>query len=412
MSEDRNPRQIKDRLLRHTTLLSGFIIQLGLCEPREEGKNIGLIKREIQTILKELSLLNGYYIDTTKDEIMILIGLGSDLSQPSRKSDLILLTENFNDWVSRINSLKLEKPMIIDQELEQKFKLLNDRYNENISLLKALKYVRKKLMYSSVGIFAVFSILDVFGIDFNIFGFTLTDNIIFVFGITLFILGIISDKTYEWMNEKRKLTNEDLLFIYTVRLVNLLDGYMKNNISNNRKKATDLMEYIIEIVNTWNYGNLRLIKESFGNSIDSFKINLNRLILGVISRGSHQDLDILFKALSDFLKYMNDPSIMKLNEVNKLILQLPEIEFIKLNRMDGIKYWFYDNPNYLRFISAFVAIAIFNFIGIFYVKMNFYDLYGYTAAIFVAVLLGVDKILSLDKKIASMNEKRLRAGIT
>ncbi|MBA7625570.1 hypothetical protein ES703_33001 [subsurface metagenome] len=99
-------RKIKENLLRHTGLLSGHLTHLYLSSD-DQQKNIMYIRREINTIITNLSLINEECPEETKEEIRICIDIGKKYAILTERDSILNERSSIDEWATRINALKL-----------------------------------------------------------------------------------------------------------------------------------------------------------------------------------------------------------------------------------------------------------------------------------------------------------------
>lgn len=203
------------------------------------------------------------------------------------------------------------------------------------------------------------------------------------------------------MNKKLKfkLKNHDLIFLETFSAIINLDKYMNNiGLDTYKKSAMENIEKIIKLVNTWEYGNLKITKSLVGKRIDLLKENLINKPLGYINDEKIHVISHLINTSIEFLIYLLNPSIEQIDKINSMFDLYSYSKYKTPSKFDSAKNYLYYRPNLIRFISALFVSASFYLIGIYRVKINFENIYAHTALIFISVFLGIDRILSLDKK--------------
>lgn len=410
-SSETGIRKIKDKLLRHTKLLSDYLMKLKLSHVDAE-LNIGLIKREVQTLLKELSFLSGNYNEGTNANINALIETGTRIARHRERNSILSDLLQFDDWISGINTLNFIKPIILDHEQDQKFKLVNDRFEDYLTRLRPWKVVRMIFLVLSIIITVILLASQIIVITYPSFSFPiLIDRISFYLLAISFFSYFISDEYYKYLKKTHILSNTDLLYVYTGRVSSLLDGYIENRSLNERNKAIELMEKIINLVNKWHYGNITFIRNQFGASIDLFKENFSSKTLGVINAGNEDDLKLLFDVLSDFQSYLINPSITDLISINELIEPLPEIEFIPFSNSDRVKLYLYNRPNIIRIVPAIGASLFFSYYSSIEWEWSVKEIIPVVILLFVSIYAQADKLFSIEKRKSDIESKAQSAGI-
>ena len=99
-------REIKVLLLRHTGLLSGHLINLNLSSDNEQ-REIKYIKRQIDTIISKLSLINEDFTEETEEEIDICIDMGKEFAVLTERDSILSEKSSIDEWAIRVNALKL-----------------------------------------------------------------------------------------------------------------------------------------------------------------------------------------------------------------------------------------------------------------------------------------------------------------
>jgi len=404
-------RKIKDKLLHHTKLLSDYLMKIKLSHVDAE-LNIGLVKREVQTLLKELSLLSGNYNEGTNATINALIEKGTRIARHRERNSILSDLQQFDDWISGINILNLIKPTILDHEQDQKLKLVNDRFEDYLTKLRPWKVVKRIFLALSFILTVILLVSQIIVIKYPSFSFPiLMDRIsLYLFAISFFIY-FISDEYYKYLEKRHRLSNTDLLYVYTGRISSLLDGYIENRSLNEKNNAIELMEKIIDLVNKWYYGNITFIRNQFGVTIDLFKENFSSKTLGVINAGNDDDLKLLFDALSDFQSYLISPSIKDLISINELMEPLPEIEFIPFSNSDRVKIYLYNRPNIIRIVPAIGASLFFSYYSFMEWEWSVKEIIPVVILLFVSIYAQADKLFSIEKRKSDIESKAHSAGI-
>jgi len=237
-------------------------------------------------------------------------------------------------------------------------------------------------------------------------------NILLIVSAISVTVWVLSAEMYNYIAKGRSLTKDDLLYIYTGRVISLLDGYIKNKILNDKIEATESMVNLISLVNKWNYGTLTFITNKYGPSIDLFKETLSGRTLGVINSGSDQDIQDLIDALSDFLRYMSLSSLKKLDDINNLIGKLPEIKFIKFSSLDHVKLYLYNRPNIIRLVPA-ICVSL---LSAFYTK-TYWEWHTESFVTLAILIIGLiyanaDKLFSIEETKSKINSKAQSASIS
>lgn len=110
-------RKIKATLLHHTTLITGYLVNLRGTSTGADD-NIFHIKTEITTIISLLSQLNGNYDEETQENIKAIIVTGKRIFRHRERKSILSSQQTFEDWIAEISSLKLDLIQSNGKEIE------------------------------------------------------------------------------------------------------------------------------------------------------------------------------------------------------------------------------------------------------------------------------------------------------
>jgi len=221
---------------------------------------------------------------------------------------------------------------------------------------------------------------------------------LFVFGVCPFVFSVITSsltsRKISRIDSELGLTEQENLYMMSYDASLNIDSYVKEENKRRktyfRKLALKSVKKIVKKVNTWNYGNINLIKDIIGNQIDLLKNNMERLLLSNVAKGDEATLTEISKILIEFCKYVLSPSVKKLNDLNNMIKELPYTKYEVSTAKQRFKKYFHDRPRFCRLLFASVIVG-----SVIAVMLSTGQDVGLTIAVAVACLWGA--IASFDK---------------
>lgn len=125
-----------------------------------------------------------------------------------------------------------------------------------------------------------------------------------------------------------------------------------------KRLALQSAKKLIDIVDDWKYGNVRLVAKLIGEQIDLLKNNMKRLVLSNVAKGDGSTLKKVPAILVELCRYIRSPSIEKLGELNDKIKELPYKEYKFLTKRERLRGYLYTKPRFFRLLFAGGITAI------------------------------------------------------
>ena len=230
------------------------------------------------------------------------------------------------------------------------------------------------------------------------FIFLIVFSILFIASLILFQ---ISSWKFSRIESELGLPKAELLYLRVYDTYKNVDSYLKeSNIRRKpyfRKSALKNAEEAIEIVNDWEYGNIKLVKRIIGDQIDLLKNNLERLVLSNIVKGDDTTLTEVSKMLLQFCEYINSSSVKELEELNDAIKELPYVEYKVATTRQRLTEHFYGKPRAFRLLFASI-ITIIVVSVLLYLNESIGLMVAVGVACFWGAFTGFDKLFRLEKK--------------
>lgn len=146
-------RKIKENLLHHTGLLSGHLGNLFLSSD-DQQRNIMYIRREINTIITKLSLINEDCAEETEEEIGICIDMGEKFAILTERDSILNERRSIDEWATRINALKLiPSDLPSEREDEETIIILAKKGLDRILGLSRSQLISEKLQSLNILLF-------------------------------------------------------------------------------------------------------------------------------------------------------------------------------------------------------------------------------------------------------------------
>lgn len=406
-------RKIKTTLLQHILSINESLMKLKE-SPKAANENILNIRKKINAILDILSRLNGNYTEETQATINEIIDTGKRIHRHRERDSIVKSQQTFDDWLAEISSLGLRTPMIMPIEIAQKYDDLHLIFEKSFERLKFLHLVNEIVQPLSFAFVLLALGFKMISSPIIFYNYALAD-IFLIIGVSSLVTYFITLKVHESIRKKRGFTNEDLTYVFTGRVISLLNIYIEHGRLKDRSEAIESMMELISLVNKWTYGNLTFITNQFGPTISLFKEMLTSRPLGIIKLGNKKERTALIAILSDFLRYLKLPSLEKLNKINDLLNNLDEKTIAKFNPRDVIVYWILSrNPIFLGLIMATAGASSVWYYSISQFETDPFLLFIFTVTTFLTVFLGAPLLMSplRDEKLKMLKVKRSNAGIT
>jgi hypothetical protein len=215
----------------------------------------------------------------------------------------------------------------------------------------------------------------------------------------LVVYFLAQNKIYR-ITQELGLHREERLFLRAYETKQNIRVYL-NDSTNRRlyfkKLAKNFAQELLDLIEDWNYGDIRLAVNWFGEKIYLLKDNMKRLILPTIINGREKELWQVYQSLNEFCMYLHSPSVKKLDELNNTIIKIPFKEYKDLYKMDKLRAFFQNKPRISRLFFSFSVTLV-----VIVVLWNLEGKWGLIIAVGVACFWGAfsgfDKIFRLKEK--------------
>ena len=173
---------------------------------------------------------------------------------------------------------------------------------------------------------------------------------------------LLSNKTSK-IRDELGLHRDERIYLRAYETSTTIDSYLKEPTPKRRlyfkRLALRNAEELIEIVEGWKYGNVRLVANLIGDKIDLLKNNMKRLVLSNVAKGDDEALKRVSKILVELCKFIHSPSLEKIDELNGMIKEIPFKEYEYLTKKERMSRYFYKRPRIFRLIFASgITIAV------------------------------------------------------
>jgi len=173
---------------------------------------------------------------------------------------------------------------------------------------------------------------------------------------------LLSNKTSK-IRDELGLHRDERIYLRAYETFTTIDSYLKEPTPKRKlyfkRSVLQNAEELTEIVESWKYGNIRLVANLIGDKIDLLKNNMKRLILSNVAKGDDEALKRVSKTLMELCRFIHSPSLEKLDELNKEIGKIPFKEYKYLTKKERMSRYFYKRPRIFRLIFASgITIAV------------------------------------------------------
>lgn len=197
------------------------------------------------------------------------------------------------------------------------------------------------------------------------------------------------------------LHKEESLYLHAYETYRNVESYVKEtNLKRKvyfRRMAVRSAKELVEIVEGWKYGNIRLIANLIGQDIDLLRDNMKRLVLANVAKGDESNLVKVTQILIEFCRYLRSPSIEKLGELNENIKDLPYREYKFITKRERLSGYLQSKPRAFRLLFAFSVTTIF----VLFLSYMGQDI-GLTIAVsvpcFWGAFMGFDKLFRIKER--------------
>jgi len=158
------------------------------------------------------------------------------------------------------------------------------------------------------------------------------------------------------------LHKEESLYLRAYETHSNIESYVKEPSPKRKiyfkRLALRSAQELVEIVDGWKYGNVRLVSNLVGQQIDLLKDNMKRLVLSNVAKGDESNLRKASEILIELCKYLFSPSIEKLKELNEKTTELPYIEYRFLTKRERVTGFLHTKPRLFRLLFAGITTSI------------------------------------------------------
>ena len=190
---------------------------------------------------------------------------------------------------------------------------------------------------------------------------------------------------------------DDLMLYYVCSILESLEDYRKSKIpalreEHRRKAVKGGKELLSTVIEDWTLGDFGLAKQIFESTVSDISDNLSNRVAPSLEKGDEETLKKVEHALYQFAQYLLDPSLEKLQHVNKSMSDnLDSYETAKLGFVARFSPFFATHVNLKHGIMV-VLIFTFSFVstlvGIHYLRVSADTSFLGFATIFSALVVG------------------------
>jgi len=173
--------------------------------------------------------------------------------------------------------------------------------------------------------------------------------------VMLIMRPLLSNKIAKIQGEMG-LHKEETLYLRAYETHRNVESYIKETNPQRkiyfRRLALRSAQELVDIVDGWKYGNIRLISNLIGQKIDLLKDNMKRLVLANVAKGDESNLVKVSQILIKFCKFLRSPSIEKLGELNESMKELPYKEYKFKTKRERLSGYLHHRPRFFRLLFA------------------------------------------------------------
>lgn len=225
-----------------------------------------------------------------------------------------------------------------------------------------------------------------------------------LFSVMIFIVMItrlmLSNKIAKIQGEIG-LKKEESLYLHAYETHSNVESYIKETSPKRKiyfkRLALRSAQELVNIVDGWKYGNIRLVSNLIGQEIDLLKDNMKRLVLANVAEGDESNLVEVNQILLGFCKYLRSPSIEKLGKLNENIKDLPYREYKFITKRERLSRYLQSKPRAFRLLFAFSVTTIFVLV-LSYIGQSIGLIIAVSVPCFWGAFMGFDKLFRIKEK--------------